>query len=176
MAVPSDHDAVIEGPYTELMRLQTEFQSRLEAESLRYVRGLQAAVGAIVPGTVLLPNASLEYRAAGAPGSAVQIHLEIENRHDVHCIVIPVVSPLLEASGAVWFPLVEASNLTQLVAPNDVVDVILGLQLPLHLPLGEYHGAVVLHGFRTDAVSLVVTVEERHGTGTATATDEVRRR
>jgi hypothetical protein len=172
VAVPSEHNALINGPYSELIRLQTEFQSRLEAESMKYVRGLQAAVGSVVPGTVLLPDASLEYKAAGAPGSSVQIHLEMENRHEVPCIVIPVVSPLLQASGVVWFPSIEATNLAQVVSPNDVVDVTLALQLPPELPLGEYRGAVVLHGFRTDAVSLTITVDDRGDLNAATEARE----
>src|SRR5258708_7940451 len=86
------------------MRLQTDFYTRLTEETLRYLRRVQAAAIPSTPGTVLIPHADVELTASGAPGTTLQVQFEVENRQRMHCVLTPMLSPLVHVSGATWLP------------------------------------------------------------------------
>lgn len=159
VAVPSGIDA--------LVRLQADFQARLAEETLRYLRRLQAAVGPAVPGTVVVPDPALSLRADGEPGGSAELALEIANTQQVHCIVTPAVSPFVHASGATWYPAVEVEPATLLVAPGDSADLRVRLDLPAALPAGEWHGALLLHGFGGSGIATTIAVTAAAATAAA---------
>jgi hypothetical protein len=149
------------GPFSELLRLQTEFQARLTEETLRYLRRLQGASAPATPSTVLLPGQSIELRASGSPNSAVVLTLEIENRQRMHCLVTPMLSPLVAASGVTWFPESEPSPASLLLAPEEIAPLSIELRLPTNLPPDVYRGALLLQGYRQG--SIAVTIEVKGG-------------
>jgi len=147
------------GPFSELLRLQTEFQARLTEETLRYLRRLQGAAAPATPSTVLLPGQSIELRASGAPNSAVVLKLEIENRQRMHCLVTPMLSPLVAASGVTWFPESEPSSASLLLAPEEVAPLSIELRLPTDLPPDVYRGALLLQGYRQGSIAVAIEVK-----------------
>jgi hypothetical protein len=146
------------GAFAEMFRLQAEFQSRLAEETLRYLRRLQGAVVPSAPGTVVVPAADSALEASGAPGANAELTLEIENLQRVHCLVTPQLTPLVGGSGVTWFPAVESTTASKLVAPSAVQEIRLAFAIPPELPAGDYRGALVLQGFRQNALSVVVHV------------------
>jgi hypothetical protein len=146
------------GPFAEFLRLQTEFYTRLADETTRYFRRLQAAGAPAAPGTVLLADGPVDLQASGPPGSSVELRLELENRQRVHCMVMPLLSPLVEASGTTWFPAAEPLLSSLLLAPEEVAPLVLRVALPAHLPGGLYRGALLLQGFRQGSIPVAVTV------------------
>ncbi len=164
MRIASDSDGAASGPFSELLRLQTDFYTRLADETLRYLRRLQGAAAPAVPGTVLKPAATLQLEAAGAPGSAVELQLEVENRQRVHSVVTPLLSPLVDTSGVTWFPAAEATPPALLLAPEEVAQLAIQLPIPANLPPGAYRGALLLQGFREGAVAVLVTVTSNKST------------
>jgi hypothetical protein len=158
--VDNQPDAASGGSFAELIRLQTEFQARLAEETLRYLRRLQGAVGPSVPGTVVLAEASLQLKASGSPGDAVELRLEVENRQRVHCVAMPALSPLLDDGGATWFPAADTSPPAVLLAPGEVGSVSVQVKLPNDLPHGTYRGALVLPGFRDRGIPVAITVTD----------------
>lgn len=163
--IPNDPKDEGGGPFSDLFRLQAEFQTRLAEETMRYLHRLQGAAAPVAPGTVLLPDGSSELRVSGTPGFAVELRLEVENRQRVHCMVTPMLSPLVEASGVTWFPAAELSPASTLLAPQEVSGLVIGLPVPGALPAGTYRGALLLQGFREGAISVVVTVSRGGGGG-----------
>jgi hypothetical protein len=160
-------------PFTELFRLQTEFQARLADETLRYLRRLQGAAAPASPGTVMIPGGVSDLKGAGAPGSPVELKLEVENLQRVHCTASPTLSPLVSASGITWFPESESTPVTMLVAPGATAELRLRVAIPAQLPPGVYRGCLMLHGFRDGALPVVIEVGEtpkeeprRAGSGT----------
>ena len=147
------------GPYAELFRLQNEFQTRLAEETLRYLRRLQGTLGPAAPGTVVLPDSGGEVTASGIPGGSATLRLEVENLQRMHCVLTPLLSPLVAESGITWFPEVELAPGWQLLAPQETADLALTLRLPATLPPGKYHGALLLQGFRQGALPVAVTAE-----------------
>jgi hypothetical protein len=182
MRIPNDPSDDRGGAFGELLRLQTEFQARLAEETIRYLRRLQGAGMPAAPGTVLRREDGAELAGEGAPGGTAALELEVENRQRVHCMVTPMLEPLVEASGVTWFPAVEPAPGSILVPPGEVRRVELPVQLPAELPAGTYRGALVLQGFREGAVPVAVTVREaararrRATAGTATPRSSGRRR
>jgi len=156
--VPNEPESRPSGAFAELFRLQTEFQARLAEETLRYFRRLQGAAAPAAPGTVLVPDAGTELQASGAPGGVVALRLEAENRQRVHCTVAPVMTPLVDASGATWFAAADPSPTSALLAPGEVRTLVVDLPVPRELPPGEYRGALLLQGFRDGAVPVTVSV------------------
>jgi hypothetical protein len=150
---PGDEEGIV----AQLLRLQSEFAARLADETLRYVRGLQGALGPLSPGTVVGPDGDVELSAEGRPGAEVELRLEVENRQRAYCVVTPALSPLVDASGTTWFPLVEAAPVTALVAPGEVAGLSLRVALPRDLPEGRYQGVLALQGFRSRGVPVAVT-------------------
>lgn len=147
------------GPFAELFRLQAELQARLTEETLRYLRRLQGTFGPAAPGTVVLPSGDLELAASGMPGGAAELRLEVENLQRVHCVLTPLLSPLVSPPGATWFPEVEPAPGSRLLAPGESETLVLALRIPAELPPERYRGALLLQGFRQGAIPVVVTVE-----------------
>ncbi len=138
---------------------------------MKYLRRLQAAGAPAAPGTVLRPDGSAELLASGAPGASVELKLEVENRQRVHCMVTPMLSPLVEASGVTWFPAAEPVQASMLLAPEEVNTLVIRLPLPANIPAGTYRGALLLQGFREGAIAVAVIVSSAPG-GTAATTPQ----
>ena len=156
--IPNDPAGSRAGAFAEVLKLQIEFQARLAEEALRYLRRLQGAGTPAAPGTVLVPDGSVVLQASGAPGGAVSLEVEVENRQRVHCVVTPALTPLVDASGTTWFPAAEPSPASTLVAPGEVKKLSLAVELPADLPPGTYRGALLLQGFREGGLQVTVTV------------------
>src|SRR3954447_6161616 len=93
----------VRGPIDDLLRLQTDFQQRLASETLRYLRQLQGLVGPVVPGTLVLPDRGLQLQGAAVAGERIAMDVLLENRQRVHCMVSPMLSPLVSDRGVTWF-------------------------------------------------------------------------
>jgi hypothetical protein len=158
MKVTSDPSDSPTNPFTEVFRLQTEFQTRLAEETLRYLRKFQGALAPSAPGTVMLADEALELLGSGHPGSRVALSLEIENRQRVHTVVTPLLSPLVDASGTTWFPQADATPVSSLLAPDESRSVRVEVALPDELPRGKYRGALILQGFRNAGIPVTITV------------------
>jgi hypothetical protein len=152
----SNEDAGGGGVFSELLRLQTEFHARLAEETLTYLRRVQGAAAPAAPGTVLVPHGEATLNAAGAPGSTVELWLEVENRQRVHCVVTPMISPLVSAEGVTWVPAGEPSQPSTLVPPGQVRTLALVVPLPTELPPATYRGALLLQGFGDGGVAVAV--------------------
>ena len=168
MRLGNDPNQETSGAFADLLRLQADFHTRLTTETLRYLRLLQGAFAPATPGTVMLPDADGGLEASGVPGTTVQLRLEVENRQRVHCVVTPVLAPLVGTSGATWFPAAEAAPPSALLPPDGVATIVISLPLPRDVPADTYRGMLVLQGFRNGGTSVVVTVAEaaRNGAGT----------
>ena len=145
------------GPFADLLRLQTEFQSRLGEETIRYVRRLQGAMGPASPGTVVLTDKSTEI-AARAEGKSVTLRLELENLQRVHSVVTPQITPLVSDAGTTWFPSSDASAAFRILPPGAVEIFEIALDVPEALPPGIYRGALMLLGFRQGALPVRVEI------------------
>jgi hypothetical protein len=155
--VGNDSGSENQGPFSELMRLQTEFYTRLTEETLKYLRRLQAASVPATPGTVLMPEGALELKTTGSPGDNLELQLEVENRQRVHCVVTPMVSPFVHPSGATWFP-ADTQQTSVLLAPEQIETLKIQFALPTLIPQGVFRGALLLQGFRGDAIPVAITV------------------
>src|SRR4029078_8476355 len=123
----------------------------------KYLRHIQAASLPSTPGTVLLPREGLQLETSGAPGDSGELQLEIENRQRVHCVVTPMLSPFVHASGATWFP--SAVHQTSLLlAPEQIDTIKMKLRLPPGIPEGVFRGALLLQGFGENAILVAITV------------------
>ena len=161
MRVSNEESPGAGGVFSDLLRLQTEFQARLAEETLHYLRRLQGAAAPTAPGTVLVPAGDTQLTASGLPGASVTLTLEIENRQRVHCVVTPMLGPLVSADGVTWFPSADSSPASTLVAPNQVKTVELTVALPAEIPPGTYRGALVLQGFGDGGVPVAVEARAR---------------
>lgn len=159
MRVTNETGRDIGAAFAELLRLQTEFQTRLTEETLNHLRRLQGATMPVAPATVLMPGGDSELRATGSPGTTTELKLELENRQRVHCVVTPMLSPLVETSGVTWFPTTAPSVL--LIAPDEIAQANIALELPAEIPAGVYRGALLLHGFHAGAVAVVIEVTNK---------------
>jgi hypothetical protein len=157
LRIPNEPGGGAANVFSDLLRLQSEFHSRLAEETLRYFRRIQGSAVPAAPGTVMLPDGSVELRASGEPGSAVNLEIEIENLQRVHCMAAPMLSPLVDQSGATWFPACDYF-LPALVAPGEIAALKIAFPIPPNLPSGVYRGALVLQGFRQGAVPVTVSV------------------
>ncbi|MBJ7603393.1 MAG: hypothetical protein JF888_09435 [Candidatus Dormibacteraeota bacterium] len=161
MRIPNDPGQSGGGPWSDLLRLQSEFQARLADETLRYLRRLQGTLGPAAPGTVVMPDSSPELKGAGLPGAALELTLEVDNRQRVHCVVTPMLSPLVGGGGATWFPEADMTPPSLLVAPREAGSLVLRVKIPAELPLGSYRGSLLLHGFREGGLPVVLTIGEQ---------------
>jgi hypothetical protein len=155
--IPNEPEGGAANVFSDLLRLQSEFHSRLAEETLRYFRRIQGSSVPAAPGTVMMPDGSIELRGAAASGAAINLEIEIENLQRVHCMAAPMLSPLVDQSGTTWFPACEYS-LPALVAPEEIALLKLQFPVPESLPAGVYRGALLLQGFRQGAVPVTITV------------------
>jgi len=144
--------------FSELLRLQSEFQNRISEETLRYFRRLQGAAAPASPGTVVVPEKERELYSAGSPGEAIETVLEIENRQRVHCMVTPSLSPQVGNSGVTWFPDAEITPAAVLLAPDEVAALRISVAVPSNIPAGTYRGALLLQGLGNGAIGFAVDV------------------
>jgi hypothetical protein len=156
--VSNDESKGAGGFFSDLLRLQTEFQARLTEETLTYLRRLQGAAAPAAPGTVLVPEDGVQVSATGLPGSSVTLALEIENRQRVHTVVTPMLGPLVNAEGITWFPTADPSPASTLVAPGQVRALSLNVSLPESIRPGTYRGALLLQGFGDGGVAIAIEV------------------
>jgi len=159
----NDPDPGAGGGFADLFRLQADFQARLTRETLHYLRRLQGALAPAAPGTVVASDGAAGLAGSGSPGGSVTLRLEIENRQRVHCVVTPMLAPLVDASGTTWFPSAEVSPSAPLVPPGDVATLTIDLPVPRELPPGTYRGALLLQGFREGGILVTVTVSGAAG-------------
>lgn len=145
-------------PFSEWLRLQTEFQARLADETLRYLRRLQGVSAPVTPGTVLLPETGMELHAKAVAGNSFEITLEVENCQRVHSVAAPVLDPLISSNGTAWYPEADFSPTFALIAPNNIIQFVVRVSVPASLPEGTYVGALALRGLRQRAFLLTVTV------------------
>jgi hypothetical protein len=147
------------GPFADLLRLQTEFQSRLGEETIRYLRRLQGALGPAAPGTVVVARAGHELSAQATPGGTAELTVELENLQRVHAVVSPQLTPLVSDAGATWFPAVESGSAFRILAPGATESVVLRVEVPTEVPEGVYRGAVLLVGFREGALAVNISIQ-----------------
>jgi hypothetical protein len=148
----------------ELLRLQTQFQARLAEETMSYLRRLQGAAAPAAPGTVLVPDPEATLAVEGRPGERAEFRFEVENRQRVHCMVRPMLGELVDATGVTWQPDAQADPPSRLVAPDETAELSIAVTLPRELPAGMYRGALVLLGFRNDALPVAISVGEASAT------------
>jgi hypothetical protein len=68
-----------------------------------------------------------------------------------------MLSPFVHASGATWFP--SAVHQTSLLlAPEQIDTIRIQLPLPSGIPEGIFRGALLLQGFRENAILVAITV------------------
>jgi hypothetical protein len=150
--------AGVSGPINDLLRLQTDFQQRLASETLRYLRQLQGLVGPVVPGTMVLPDPGLELQGSARGGEVVTLEVAIENRQRVHCLVSPMLSPLVSERGVTWFAEATVEPTSALLAESDTTIVRISVPVPEASPPGCYRGALLLHGFGKGALPVRITI------------------
>ena len=158
MRIPIEPSDSTDGTFSELLKLQADFYARLTEETMRYLRRLQGAAAPAAPGTVLMPGKMTELSASGSRGASTEFVLEIENRQRVHCVVTPMLSPLVSSSGVTWFPAAEPEPHSLLVAPSEVATLVIKLPLPASLTPGTYTGALLLEGVRQGTIAVTVNV------------------
>jgi hypothetical protein len=147
--------------FAELLRLQGEFQARLADETLRYLRRLQATTGPSNPGTVVRAANGAQLEASAQTGERVEFALEVENLQKAYGSVAPALTPLLGEDGTSWFPAAEVRPPSTLLPPDEVVQILVRIDVPEQVPAGRYRGALLLQGFRQDAVPVVIEVQAR---------------
>ena len=145
MRIPNEPSGEAANVFSDLIRLQSEFHARLAEETLRYFRRIQGAAMPAAPGTVVTPDGSVELAGSGAPGSTVELEIEIENLQRVHCVATPMLSPLVDPSGTTWFPVSEGS-IPALVAPGEVAAMTIRVPVPKNLPPAIYRGSFAAPG------------------------------
>lgn len=148
------------GPLTDLLRLQTEFQLRVAEETTRYLRAVQDALSPVAPTSVLTVSAEEMIRADSRPGADLTLESELENTQAVHVAVTAGLTPLVSTAGTTWFPTAHPSPTVLLLAPGERATIRLEVVVPPELPAGEYHGALVLPGFRADGLPVLVAVDD----------------
>jgi hypothetical protein len=89
----------------------------------------------------------------------VSLSLELENRQRAHCLVTPMLTPLVSEIGVTWFADATIAPPTLLLANNRTGEISLLLQIPDETPAGSYRGALILYGFRSDGLPVRVDVK-----------------
>jgi hypothetical protein len=156
--VPIGDSNETEAPFSELVRLQMDFQTRLAEETLRYMRRIQASALPATPSTVVRA-ASDRQPARCSAGDSITLNERLENRQRVHAIVTAALTPLVSADGTTWFA--HSEPVTLIVPPADRLDLELPLKVPAELPPGTYRGALVLAGLEGAAVPIAVEVRAK---------------
>jgi len=145
---------------SEILRLQTEFQSRMVDETLRYLRRVQGMFEPHSPGTVLRPDAPATLAVSAAAGGRASVTLDVENRQRVHTALAVVLTPLVADDGTTWFVDADTKPAFRLLAPAEQAPVTVRLRVPTDVPPGTYRGLVTLRGLHPAGVPLEVTVRE----------------
>jgi hypothetical protein len=158
MRVRNDADDPATGAFAEVIRLQSEFYTRLTEETLKYLRRLQVTAAPASPGTVVMPSKGASLESAGAPGEAITLQVEIENRQRVYCVVTPMLSPLAHASGTTWFPSADFDRPSLLIAPEQVETIAVKIPVPAEIPEGTFRGTLLLQGFRENAIPVALHI------------------
>jgi hypothetical protein len=143
-----------EAPFSELVRLQMDFQARLAEETLRYVRRIQASALPITPSTVVRADPDRPALHCVA-GDAITVTEPLENRQRVHAIVTAALTPLVSDDGTTWFAQTEPT--TAIVPPGEDGRIEFRFNVPSELPRGTYRGALVLAGL--EGAALPITIE-----------------
>lgn len=167
MAISNERDGGQPGRgfLADLLRLQAEFQTRMTDETLRYMRELQARLGPSAPGTVVRADSEIELAASGVAGGDAALEVEIHNRQRAHCFVTPALSPLVSGEGTTWFPNGTPDPPSLILPPDESARLRVALDLPQELPAGTYRGALILQGFRDDAIPVAVEVAPQRPDG-----------
>jgi hypothetical protein len=145
------------GPLYDLLRLQTDFQEKLAATTLAYLRQLQGLIGPVVPGTMVDTRGVEGLAAAGDPGTRVTLEVAVENRQRAHCLVTPMLSPLASKT-TTWLPRADAP--ARLLAPDAVERIALSVKIPKEISPGLYRGELILYGLREGAVPVRIEVRQ----------------
>lgn len=148
------------GSIADLMQLQSEFQGRILDETVRYLRNLQGALGPVPPGTVLKADEEVELTAEATPGGEATLTARLENRQRVHTAVSPQIKPLVTRDGTTWMPSLGGRSASHLLAPGATESIEITILVPENLPPGRYRGALLLVGFRRNAIPVSITVDE----------------
>jgi hypothetical protein len=156
----NDGLAGVQGPINDLLRLQSDFQQRLANETLRYLRQLQGLVGPVVPGTLVLPDPGFQLEGSGAQGGLAVMDVMLENRQRVHCLVSPVLTPLVSDRGVTWFVEATLEPSSVLLAEGDSATLRVTVAVPRAAPSGVYRGALLMHGFEKGSLPVRVTVAD----------------
>lgn len=144
-----------EAPFSELVRLQMDFQARLAEETLRYLRRLQASGLPTTPSTVVRASGARR-PARGRPGEPLALVERVENRQRVHAIVTAMLTPLVAGDGTTWFS--QSEPVTVIVPPGERAPVEIHVTVPPELPPGTYRGALLLTGLEDGALPIAVDV------------------
>lgn len=155
-----DHDGGLAG----LLHLQSQYQARLTEETLKYLRGVQAAFSPRAPGTIVATG-GLRLAGTGAAGGQLQLELSVENRQRVHTSVAPSLTPLVSDDGWTWYPTATFDPVALLLAPEEQASLSVSVQLPPEITPGVYRGGLLLLGFLRDSVPVLITVEPAGGPG-----------
>lgn len=146
------------GAFSELLRMQAEFQARLTDETLRYLRRLQGVLEPHSPGTVVQPDGDSTLTASVRPGETLTLTVDVENRQRVHTVVTPLLTPLVADSGTTWFPVASAKPPYGFVAPDETLPLTVSVNAPADVPPGRYRGLLVLRGFGNGGLPVVIDV------------------
>src|SRR3954454_23928597 len=73
-------------------------------------------------------------------------------------MVTPMLSPLVHASGATWFPSAFFDKPSLLIAPEQVETINIKLAIPGGIPEGSFRGMLLLQGFRDNAIPVTIDV------------------
>jgi hypothetical protein len=146
-------------PFEELLRLQSNFQQNLAQATTSYLRQLHGMIGPVVPGTMVDVVDGKGASATASPGRIARFEMEIENRQRVHTLVTPMLSPLVADSGTTWFPKVDISPTSQLLATDEKCTFDFAIQVPRGARVGVYRGACLLYGCAEGVVPLTVTID-----------------
>jgi hypothetical protein len=150
--------------WDELFQLQAQYTAKLTEETLKYLRGLQAALSPRPPGTVVKGD-DRRVAVAGGRGARLAFEFTLENRQRVHTPVAPSISPLIGDDGTTWYPAVSFEPAATLMAPDEVRRLAGEIDVPVDIEPGVYRGSIVLHGFVMDGVPLEVTVADAEPAG-----------
>lgn len=147
-------------PFEELLRLQSKFQQNLAQATMDYLRQLQGMIGPVVPGTMVDVVDGQGATTTAAPSSKARFSITVENRQRVHTLVTPMLSPLVADSGTTWFPRVDISPSSQLLATDESCAFAFVIDIPKSARVGIYRGACLLYGCAEGVVPLTVTVDK----------------
>ena len=149
-----------ESPIAQILKAQYEYQTKSLEEYMKYLSVLQGTIGPYAPGTIMTPSPDLELEAASTPGTTVELTLKVENKQFAYSVVSPVMTPFITESGITWFPDVEFSPVSMLLAPQETKKIVIKIKLPTELSPNLFHGSLLLIGFRFGGIPVKIRVKE----------------